>query len=87
MTGVLLFETRQVVAEAGQERGEYPGTPRVDEAFVAIQTRKMDAIREAMLGRIDPETAREALQAAGSDEIAYYRGAGKLDDFAKLNEV
>lgn len=73
--------------KAGQESGEYPGTPEVPAEFVDIQTRKMAAIRDYMLGKVEAGDAREILTAAGRDEIGFYRGAGKLEAFGKLNAV
>lgn len=73
--------------KAGQSSGVYPVTPSVAPAFVAIQQTKMDAIRDYLLGRNSAETTRETLQRAGLDEIGFYRGAGKLEAFAKLNGI
>jgi len=73
--------------EAGQERGEYPATPEVPADFIDIQERKMVAIREYMLEQLGADEAREALNATGLEEIGFYRKAGKLDEFAKLNAV
>lgn len=73
--------------KAGQESGQYPATPRVPEDFVEIQNRKMAAIRGYMLGEVEAATAKESLEAAGQDEIAFYRDAGKLEGFAELNAV
>jgi hypothetical protein len=75
------------ILTAGQNSGEYPRTPEVPVDFVEIQTRKMDAIRDYMLGKIEAGAAKEALTAAGQDELGYYQASGKLDDFAKLNAV
>jgi phosphoribosylaminoimidazole-succinocarboxamide synthase len=71
--------------KAGQQSGQYPATPAVPVDFVEIQTRKMAAIRGYMLGETAADAARETLQGAGHDEIAFYRNAGKLEDFARLN--
>ncbi len=73
--------------KAGQEKGVYAGTPEVDPGFTAIQQRKMDAIRDYMLGRTAAEETKQSLRETGLDEIGFYREAGKLDDFAELNGV
>ena len=73
--------------KAGQESGVYPLTPAVDPAFVAIQQSKMDAIRDYLLGRNSADFTRETLQKAGLDEIGFYRAAGKLEAFGKLNGI
>ena len=75
------------ILKAGQESGQYPGTPEVPADFIEIQDRKMSAIRGYMLGDVEAAAAKEALQSAGQDEIAFYRNAGKLEGFAKLNAV
>ena len=73
--------------KAGQERGEYPATPEVPAEFIDIQERKMVAIRDFMLDRLGAGDAKRALGATGLEEIGFYREAGKLDEFAKLNAV
>lgn len=72
---------------AGQESGFYPATPEVDPVFTAIQQRKMDAIRDYMLGTLSADDTSDALREAGLDEIGFYRDAGKLDEFGKLNGI
>ncbi|MCB1079636.1 MAG: hypothetical protein KDM64_17600, partial [Verrucomicrobiae bacterium] len=73
--------------KAGQDSGVYPVTPSVNPAFVTIQQTKMDAIRDYLLGRNSADSTRETLQKAGLDEIGFYRAAGKLEAFAKLNGI
>ena len=75
------------ILKAGQESGVYAVTPEVHPDFTAIQQRKMDAIRDYMLGRSAAEETKQSLRDAGLDEIGFYREAGKLDDFGKLNGV
>lgn len=71
----------------GQESGIYPPTPAVDPVFTGIQQRKMDAIRDYMLGVGSADATSEALHEAGLDEIGFYRDAGKLEEFGKLNGI
>ncbi len=61
--------------------------PVVDPDFIAIQTRKMDAIREYMLGNLAAAATQSELEAAGMDELNFYKAAGKLDALAVLNGV
>ncbi|MEX2579839.1 MAG: phosphoribosylaminoimidazolesuccinocarboxamide synthase [Verrucomicrobiales bacterium] len=75
------------ILEAGQARGVYPGTPSVEEGFLAIQRRKMTAIRDFVLGAAEAAVVRSELEAAGLEEIGFYRSAGKLDAFRKINGV
>lgn len=73
--------------KAGQESGAYPSTPEVDPKFIEIQERKMTLIRDYMLGTETAADAKECLQKAGTEEIEYFRDAGKLDGFRKINGV
>lgn len=72
---------------AGQESGCYPATPAVDPKFLSIQERKMNAIRDFMLGEISADRTKQSLRDSGLDEIGFYRDAGKLETFASLNGV
>ncbi|MCF6313844.1 MAG: hypothetical protein L3J39_15470 [Verrucomicrobiales bacterium] len=73
--------------KAGQEAGTYAATPDVAEQFMAIQVVKMDLIKQHMLGAKQPEEIKVGLLKAGEEEIKFYEGLGKLDEFAKLNGV
>ncbi|NNE93633.1 MAG: hypothetical protein HKN23_18445 [Verrucomicrobiales bacterium] len=75
------------ILKAGQDSGDYPGTPGVADEFGAIQERKMSAIRDYMLGDLPAEQAKADLQAAGMEEIGFFQAAGKLEEFARLNAV
>ncbi len=72
---------------SGQESGFYPATPEVNPEFIDIQRRKMDAIREYLLGSLTADETRDALRDAGLDEMGFYRAAGKLEGFLKLNGI
>ena len=61
--------------------------PVIDPGFIDIQTRKMDAIREYMLGNLAADATKAQLEAAGMDELNFFKTAGKLDAFGGLNEV
>lgn len=71
----------------GQENGRYPATPQVDATFLEIQRRKLDAIRDFMLGEISADETKQSLRESGLDEIGFYREAGKLEEYASLNGV
>jgi len=61
--------------------------PVIDPGFIDIQTRKMDAIREYMLGNLAADATKAQLEAAGMDELNFFKTAGKLDAFGGLNLV
>lgn len=73
--------------KAGQAAGTYAATPQVREDFIALQVRKMDLVRDHMLGRAKPEETRAALLEAGLTEIEFYHAAGKMEEFRKLNGI
>jgi len=72
---------------AGQKKGAYAQTPVVNETFLGIQVRKMEVIRDYMLQRLEAAPAGAALEECGRSELAFYREAGKLAEFVKLNAV
>jgi len=73
--------------EAGQETGRYPATPSVDPRFLEIQERKMSAIRDFLLGREEATAVKASLEAAGRDEIAFYRDREALGEFRQINGI
>ena len=72
---------------AGQADGTYPQTPVVADEFLAIQVKKMELIRDYMIGTEDADEVSAALQQAGEDEVGFYREKGKFAEFAKLNKI
>jgi phosphoribosylaminoimidazole-succinocarboxamide synthase len=72
---------------AGQADGTYPQTPVVADEFLAIQVKKMELIRDYMIGTAEAEAVSAALQQAGEDEVGFYRDKGKFAEFAKLNKI
>jgi len=75
-TGILL---------SGQDEGRYPETPIVDPEFLAIQERKMCLVRDHMTGARDSSLVNAGLDDTGREEIAYYREAGKWEEFLAIN--
>lgn len=71
----------------GQVSGEYPQTPAVADEFLAIQVKKMELIRDYMIGTEAAETVSAALQQAGEDEVGFYRDRDSFTEFAKLNKI
>ena len=75
------------ILKAGQAKGEYAATPGVDPAFLALQVRKMSAIRDHITGSVPAEEVRSVLAATGHEEIEFYRGKGVLEGLRKINGV
>ena len=71
----------------GQADGTYPKTPEVADEFLAIQVKKMELIRDYMMGTEDADEVSAALQQAGEDEVSFYRDRDKFAEFAKLNKI
>ncbi|MGI9243852.1 MAG: phosphoribosylaminoimidazolesuccinocarboxamide synthase, partial [Verrucomicrobiales bacterium] len=72
---------------AGQAAGKYPEDPSVDPGFMAIQVKKTALIKDRILERISAEDARAGLAQAGSDELEFYDGIGKLQELATRNAI
>ncbi|MEQ1841393.1 MAG: hypothetical protein ABL994_13375, partial [Verrucomicrobiales bacterium] len=75
------------ILKTGQEKGDYALTPEVDPEFLALQVRKMSAIREYITGVAGAEAVRGILAAAGREEIAFYRARGVIDGLRKINGI
>ena len=75
------------ILKAGQEKGEYARTPEVDPVFLALQGRKMAAIRDYITGEAAAEVIRTILEEAGKEEIEFYRGRGVLEELRKINGI
>ena len=75
------------ILKAGQAEGRYAGTPTVDPAFLALQERKMAAIRDYLTGANDGPGVREILESTGREELAFYEGRGVLEELAKINGI
>ncbi|MCB1203250.1 MAG: hypothetical protein KDN18_03240 [Verrucomicrobiae bacterium] len=75
------------ILKAGQAEGRYAGTPTVDPAFLALQERKMAAIRDYLTGANDGPGVREILESTGREELAFYEERGVLEELAKINGI
>jgi phosphoribosylaminoimidazole-succinocarboxamide synthase len=75
------------ILAAGQASGERPATPSVDPVFLDLQERKMRIIREHLLGQGDPDNLKQALMAAGIEEVTYYRERGVITGFRAINGI
>lgn len=77
---------KQVLKE-GQAAGKWPNTPVVDPEFLALQAKKMDLIRQHMLGEADAATVKAGLKDVGVAELGFYQKRGLSAEYAKANAV
>lgn len=75
------------ILQAGQEKGDYAPTPEVDPAFLALQGRKMAAIRDYITGGASADAVSVTLEEAGREEIEFYRAKGVLEGLRKINGI
>ena len=75
------------VLKDGQTAGKWPHTPVVDEEFLTLQAKKMDLIRQHVLGEADAATVKAGLHEVGLAEVAFYQNRGFFDSYAKANAV
>ena len=73
------------ILREGQASGRWPGTPVVDETFLALQAEKTLLIRQHVLGQ--QSDVRGKLQACGEAEIAFYEGRGLVEEYAAFNAL
>jgi len=74
----------ELLAE-GRNQGRFPATPAVPEDFLALQSRKLEIIRDCLLEKIGEADAREGLEATGRAELKYFDSLGKVEDFLRIN--
>jgi phosphoribosylaminoimidazole-succinocarboxamide synthase len=77
---------KQVLKE-GQAAGKWPNTPVVDPDFLDLQAKKMNLIRQHVLGEADCATVRAGLKDVGAAEVGYYQKRGLFAEYAKANAV
>lgn len=77
---------KQILQE-GQNSGKWPHTPVVDDAFLALQARKMNLIRQHVTGEAAGDKVKSGLREVGQAEVEFYRRRGLFEEFAKANEV
>lgn len=75
------------VLKAGQAAGKWLNTPVVDAEFSALQSRKMNLIREHVLGLKEAAVVKQELQEVGEAEVNFYRVRGLFEEYAKANAV
>jgi phosphoribosylaminoimidazole-succinocarboxamide synthase len=75
------------VLKAGQAAGKWPNTPVVDADFLALQAKKMDLIRQHVLGATSGAEAKAGLQEVGVAEVGFYQKRGLFAEYAKANAV
>jgi phosphoribosylaminoimidazole-succinocarboxamide synthase len=77
---------KQVLKE-GQAAGKWPNTPVVDPEFLDLQAKKMNLIRQHVLGEADGATVKAGLKDVGVAEVGYYQKRGLFAEYAKANAV
>lgn len=75
------------ILKEGQASGRWPHTPQVDEDFLALQARKMELIRQHVLGVTPAGTVKAELQKVGVTEIEFYQKRGLFEDYCKANAI
>lgn len=75
------------ILKDGQASGRWPHTPQVDADFLALQSRKMDLIRQHVLGETPAETVKAELQKVGVTEVEFYQKRGLFEDYCKANAI
>jgi phosphoribosylaminoimidazole-succinocarboxamide synthase len=71
----------------GQKSGRWPVTPVVNGEFLALQSRKLEIIRDCLLGKLEAGEAREALAQTGQAELRYFDSLRKIEDFLRINGI
>jgi phosphoribosylaminoimidazole-succinocarboxamide synthase len=77
---------KQILKE-GQGTGKWPHTPVVDGAFLALQARKMDLIRQHALGETPADRVKAGLREVGVAEVEFYTARGLFDAYAAANGI
>ncbi|MEZ0390246.1 MAG: phosphoribosylaminoimidazolesuccinocarboxamide synthase, partial [Verrucomicrobium sp.] len=75
------------VLKEGQASGKWPHTPVVHPDFLALQAKKMDIIRQHVLGNTAPEVSKAALRDVGEAEVSFYRERGFFEEYCKANAI
>jgi phosphoribosylaminoimidazole-succinocarboxamide synthase len=71
----------------GQKSGRWPVTPVVNGEFLALQSRKLEIIRDCLLGKLEAGEARGALAQTGQAELRYFDSLRKIGDFLRINGI
>lgn len=75
------------ILKEGQASGRWPQTPQVDADFLQLQARKMELIRQHVLGETPAGTVKAELQKVGVTEIEFYQKRGLFEDYCKANAI
>lgn len=75
------------ILKEGQAAGKWPNTPVVDAEFLALQTQKMDLIRQHVLGLTPAESVKDGLREVGIAEVEFYKARGLFEEYCKANAI
>lgn len=75
------------ILKDGQASGKWPNTPVVDVEFLDLQAKKMDLIRQHVLGEAEAAQVKAGLQDVGVAEVGFYQKRGLFAEYAKANAV
>lgn len=73
------------ILRSRQASGDVPEDPQVDSDFLAIQVKKMDLIKDCILGRRDGSDVRQALEDCGKQEVAFYTANDWRGQLSEIN--
>lgn len=71
----------------GQAAGKWPSTPVVADDFLALQAKKMDLIRQHVLGETPADKVKIGLAEVGAAEVEFYKKRGLFAEYAKANAI
>ena len=77
---------KQILKE-GQAAGKWPNTPVVAAEFLALQAKKMDLIRQHVLGETPADKVKSGLAEVGAAEVEFYKKRGLFAEYAKANGI
>ena len=77
---------KQILQE-GQAAGKWPNTPVVNDEFLALQAKKMDLIRQHVVGETAAEKVKTGLQDVGVAEVEFYKKRGLFEEYAMQNMI
>lgn len=75
------------ILKDGQASGKWPNTPVVNDEFLALQAKKMDLIRQHVVGETAAEKVKSGLQDVGVAEVEFYKKRGFFEEYAKANGI
>ncbi len=75
------------ILKDGQASGKWPNTPVVNDEFLALQAKKMDLIRQHVVGETAADKVKSGLQDVGIAEVEFYKKRGLFEEYAKANAV